>query len=93
MIDGSPRSEIDMVIKDLDLELKIDAMMGDFLEEVLEMSPCFRKRFTMMLLEHHDVILKFCSPSWWKELTKETSSRSSYVEMDLVGRRSSQLLA
>ncbi|GKB77795.1 hypothetical protein Tco_0944690 [Tanacetum coccineum] len=28
-----------------------------------------------MLLEHQDVILEFCSPSRWKELSKETSSK------------------
>ncbi|GKB44976.1 hypothetical protein Tco_0889918, partial [Tanacetum coccineum] len=32
MIDGIPYGEIDMVIKDLDLEPKIDAMMRDFLK-------------------------------------------------------------
>ncbi|GJY47890.1 hypothetical protein Tco_0437846 [Tanacetum coccineum] len=32
LIDGSPYGGIDMVIKDLDLEPKIDAMMRDFLE-------------------------------------------------------------
>ncbi|GKA38263.1 reverse transcriptase domain-containing protein [Tanacetum coccineum] len=32
LIDGSPCDEIDMVIKDLDLEPKIDAMIRDFLE-------------------------------------------------------------
>nr|GEU73324.1 hypothetical protein [Tanacetum cinerariifolium] len=42
VIDG----EIDMVIKDLDLEPKFDAMIRDFLY-----------------------------PSWWKELSKETSSK------------------
>ncbi|GKA14413.1 hypothetical protein Tco_0694059 [Tanacetum coccineum] len=40
------RARIDMVIKDLDLEPKIDAMMRGFLD-----------------------------PSWWKELSKETSSK------------------
>nr|GEZ03539.1 hypothetical protein [Tanacetum cinerariifolium] len=74
LIDGSPCGAIDMVIKDLDLETKIDAMMMDFLEYVLETSPCFRKRFTLMLLGNQDVISKFCSPSRWKELSKETSS-------------------
>ncbi|GKF55515.1 hypothetical protein Tco_0165855 [Tanacetum coccineum] len=38
------------------------------------MSPCFRKRLSLMLLEHKDVIAEFCSPSRWKELSKETSS-------------------
>ncbi|GJW87459.1 retrovirus-related pol polyprotein from transposon TNT 1-94 [Tanacetum coccineum] len=38
------------------------------------MSPCFRERLSLMLLEHKDVITKFCSPSWWKELSKETSN-------------------
>nr|GFA23217.1 hypothetical protein [Tanacetum cinerariifolium] len=32
LIDGSPYARIDMVIKDLDLEPKIDAMLRDFLE-------------------------------------------------------------
>ncbi|GJW29312.1 hypothetical protein Tco_0046187 [Tanacetum coccineum] len=41
LIDGSSYGGIDMVIKDLDLETKIDAMMRDFSEQVLEMSPCF----------------------------------------------------
>ncbi|GJU16369.1 ulp1 protease family, C-terminal catalytic domain-containing protein [Tanacetum coccineum] len=38
------------------------------------MSSCFRKRLSLMLLEHQDVIAKFCSLSWRKELSKETSS-------------------
>ncbi|GJZ54232.1 hypothetical protein Tco_0609117, partial [Tanacetum coccineum] len=46
LIDGSSCDEIDMVIKNLDLELKIDVMMRDFLY-----------------------------PSWWKELSKEMSSK------------------
>nr|GEZ79781.1 retrovirus-related Pol polyprotein from transposon TNT 1-94 [Tanacetum cinerariifolium] len=49
LIDGSSCGGIDMVIKDLDLELNINAMMRDF--------------------------WKFCNPSWWKELSKETSSK------------------
>ncbi|GJW13170.1 hypothetical protein Tco_0017303 [Tanacetum coccineum] len=65
----------DMIKENLDLKLAIDAMMRDFLDEVLEMSPCFRKRFTLMLLEYQDVILEFCSPSQWKELCEETSSK------------------
>ncbi|GKC58908.1 hypothetical protein Tco_1086506 [Tanacetum coccineum] len=56
MIDGSLCGGIDMIIKDLDFEPKIDAMMRDFLEYVLKTSPCFRERFTLMLLEHQDVI-------------------------------------
>ncbi|GKC06408.1 hypothetical protein Tco_0998018 [Tanacetum coccineum] len=32
MIDGSPCGRSDMVIKDLDLELKINAMLRDFLD-------------------------------------------------------------
>ncbi|GKF21886.1 hypothetical protein Tco_0070524 [Tanacetum coccineum] len=28
-----------------------------------------------MLLEHQDVISEFCSPSWWNELSKKTSSK------------------
>ncbi|GKD04245.1 hypothetical protein Tco_1179219, partial [Tanacetum coccineum] len=75
LIDGSPCGEIDMVIQDLDLEPKIGAMMRDFLKLVLKTSPCFKERFTLMLLEHQDAISKFCSPSWWKELSKEMSSK------------------
>ncbi|GJX66550.1 hypothetical protein Tco_0300893 [Tanacetum coccineum] len=59
----------------LDFEPKIDAMIRDFFEYVLETSLCFRERFTLMLLEYQDVILKFRSPSRWKELRKETSSK------------------
>nr|GEZ22837.1 hypothetical protein [Tanacetum cinerariifolium] len=69
------KMKCDMIIKNLDLRLTIDAMMRDFLEEVLEMSPCFRYIFSIMLLEHQDIIMKFCSPSRWKELSKETSSK------------------
>ncbi|GJT93695.1 hybrid signal transduction histidine kinase M [Tanacetum coccineum] len=36
LVNGSSYDGIDMVIKDLDLELKIDAMMRDFLELVVE---------------------------------------------------------
>ncbi|GJR01984.1 hypothetical protein Tco_0524968 [Tanacetum coccineum] len=43
---GSSCGKSDMVIKDLDLELKVDAMMRDFLD-----------------------------PSWWKDLSKKTSSK------------------
>ncbi|GKD49138.1 hypothetical protein Tco_1278114 [Tanacetum coccineum] len=75
LIDGSPCGGIDMVIIELYLESKIDAMMREFLEQVLEMSPCFKKRFTLMLLKHQVVILEFYSPSRWKELSKETSSK------------------
>ncbi|GJZ14111.1 hypothetical protein Tco_0549341 [Tanacetum coccineum] len=32
-------------------------------------------RFSMMLLEHQDIIAEFCGPSRWKELSKETSSK------------------
>nr|GEV85138.1 hypothetical protein [Tanacetum cinerariifolium] len=39
------------------------------------MSSCFRDRCTQMLLEHQDVILKFCSPFRQKDLSKETSSK------------------
>ncbi|GJR69432.1 hypothetical protein Tco_0015497 [Tanacetum coccineum] len=75
LIDGLPCVGIDMVIKELYLESKIDAMMREFLEQVLKMSPCFRKRFTLMLLEHQVVILEFYSPSRWKELSKDTISK------------------
>ncbi|GJV08753.1 hypothetical protein Tco_1346409 [Tanacetum coccineum] len=34
-----------------------------------------QKRFTLMLLEHQDVISEFSSSSWWKELSKETGSK------------------
>ncbi|GJR79898.1 hypothetical protein Tco_0150683 [Tanacetum coccineum] len=37
LIDGSSCDEIDMVIKDLDLEPKIDVMMRDFLELVIQL--------------------------------------------------------
>ncbi|GJV22506.1 hypothetical protein Tco_1371526 [Tanacetum coccineum] len=33
------------------------------------------ERFSMMLLEHHDVIAKFYGPSRWKELSKEASNK------------------
>ncbi|GKB64308.1 hypothetical protein Tco_0920494 [Tanacetum coccineum] len=46
LVDSSSCGRIDMVIKDLDLEPKIDAMMKDLLD-----------------------------PSWWKELSMETSSK------------------
>ncbi|GJY75183.1 hypothetical protein Tco_0480299 [Tanacetum coccineum] len=49
LIDDLSCGGIDMVIKDLDLEPKINAIMRDFLE-----------------------VLK---SSWWKELSKETSSK------------------
>ncbi|GJY54886.1 hypothetical protein Tco_0446550, partial [Tanacetum coccineum] len=32
------------------------------------------ERLSLMLLEHKDIVAEFCSPSWWKELSKETSS-------------------
>ncbi|GKB15672.1 hypothetical protein Tco_0849595 [Tanacetum coccineum] len=44
LVNGSSCDGIDMVIKDLDLDLK-------------------------------DIIAEFCSPSRWKELSKETSSK------------------
>ncbi|GKC96168.1 hypothetical protein Tco_1161610 [Tanacetum coccineum] len=63
-----------MVVKYLYLEPKIDTMMRDFLEYVLGTSPCFGKRFTLLLLEHQDVISEFKSSPRWKELSKETGS-------------------
>ncbi|GKF55942.1 hypothetical protein Tco_0166282, partial [Tanacetum coccineum] len=30
---------------------------------------------SMMLLEHQDIIAEFCGPSWWKELSKESSTK------------------
>ncbi|GKE96055.1 hypothetical protein Tco_1580910 [Tanacetum coccineum] len=45
------------------------------LVNVLETSPCFGKRFSMMLLEHRDIIMEFCGPSRWKELSKESGSK------------------
>ncbi|GKB98092.1 hypothetical protein Tco_0984229 [Tanacetum coccineum] len=65
----------DMITENLDLKPKINAMMRDFLEQVLEMSPCFGYRFSMMLLEHQDIVAEFCGPSQWKELSKESSSK------------------
>ncbi|GKC08046.1 hypothetical protein Tco_0999656 [Tanacetum coccineum] len=38
------------------------------------MSPCFEDRFTLMLLDHQDVISEFGSSSRWKELSKEMGS-------------------
>ncbi|GKA25074.1 retrotransposon protein, putative, ty1-copia subclass [Tanacetum coccineum] len=61
---------------------EVDAMMKDFLELVLETSPCFGKRLTLMLLEHQDVITEFCSPSRWKELSKETSRNAPVAIID-----------
>ncbi|GJW80057.1 hypothetical protein Tco_0144032 [Tanacetum coccineum] len=65
----------EMFIENLDFEPKINAMMRDFLKQVLETSPCFGERFTLMLLEHKDVISEFRSPSRWKKLSKETGSK------------------
>ncbi|GKG03471.1 hypothetical protein Tco_0311107, partial [Tanacetum coccineum] len=31
--------------------------------------------FSMMLLEHQDIIAEFCGPSRWKELSKESGSK------------------
>nr|GEV46791.1 hypothetical protein [Tanacetum cinerariifolium] len=75
LIDGSSYDRSDMVIKDLDLEPKVDDMMMDFLEQVLEMSPFFWERFSLKLLEHQDIIAEFCSPFRWKELSKGMSSK------------------
>ncbi|GKF44645.1 hypothetical protein Tco_0131197, partial [Tanacetum coccineum] len=72
MIDGLSCHAIDMVIENLDLEPRINAIMRDFLEKVLESSPCFIDRFIMMLLKHQDVISEFGSPPQWEELSKET---------------------
>ncbi|GJY01243.1 protein PIN-LIKES 6, partial [Tanacetum coccineum] len=33
------------------------------------------QRFSMMLLEHQNIAAEFCSPSWWKELSKESGSK------------------
>nr|GEW47993.1 hypothetical protein [Tanacetum cinerariifolium] len=41
------------------------------------MSSCFEKGFTMMLLEHKDVISKFGSFYWWGKLRKETGCKIS----------------
>ncbi|GJR74132.1 hypothetical protein Tco_0086497 [Tanacetum coccineum] len=63
MVDLTLKVKRDMIIENLDLKPKIDAMMRDFLEQVPETSPCFREGFTMMFLEHQDVISEFCYPS------------------------------
>nr|GEU54344.1 Gag-Pol polyprotein [Tanacetum cinerariifolium] len=34
-------------------------------------------RFSMMLLEHQDIIAEFCGPFWWKELSKESGLRAT----------------
>nr|GEY20483.1 ribonuclease H-like domain-containing protein [Tanacetum cinerariifolium] len=39
-----------------------------------------RKRLSLMLLEHKDVIEEFCSPSQWKELSKEMSTRKNKLK-------------
>nr|GEX34818.1 hypothetical protein [Tanacetum cinerariifolium] len=65
----------DMIVENLDLDPKINVMMRDFLKQVLKTSPCFGEKFTLMLLEHKDVISEFRSPSRWKELTNETGSK------------------
>nr|GEW27334.1 hypothetical protein [Tanacetum cinerariifolium] len=75
-----PSAECPMIINEKNIPLL----------DVLETSPCFRKRLSLMLLEHQDVIVKFCGPSRWKELTKKRVARSSHVEMDHAGRRSSR---
>nr|GEZ08763.1 hypothetical protein [Tanacetum cinerariifolium] len=66
---------IKAIVKYWHLEPKIKSMVRDFSKYFLETSPCFRKRFSLMLLEHQDIIMKFCSPFRWKELSKETSSK------------------
>ncbi|GJW04310.1 hypothetical protein Tco_1563166 [Tanacetum coccineum] len=75
LVNGLSCDGIDMVIKDLDLEPNVDAMMRDFLEQVLKTIPCFRERFSLMLLEHQDIIVEFSGPSHWKKLRKKTSSK------------------
>nr|GEV97533.1 putative reverse transcriptase, RNA-dependent DNA polymerase [Tanacetum cinerariifolium] len=75
MIDDAPFGLIYMVIKDLDLKPKVDAMMRDFLKYALEMSICFRKRFIVMLLEHQDVISKFGSSSRWEKLSMKMGTK------------------
>nr|GEW27882.1 reverse transcriptase domain-containing protein [Tanacetum cinerariifolium] len=59
LVNGSSCGESDMVIKDLDLEPNVDAMMRDFLEISLR---------------------SFAIPSEWKELSKETRSKSRSTE-------------
>nr|GEW67134.1 hypothetical protein [Tanacetum cinerariifolium] len=83
----------DMIVENLNLKLTVDAMMRDFLKQVLETSLCFRERFSLMLLEHQDIVAEFYGPSRWKELSKETSSKIPHVEMHPAGRCSRQLLA
>ncbi|GJV40784.1 hypothetical protein Tco_1419224 [Tanacetum coccineum] len=70
----------DMIIENLDLKLKIDAVMRDFLVQVLETSPCFGYRFSMILLEHQDIVAEFCCPSRWKELSKESGTSDEEIE-------------
>nr|GEV35136.1 reverse transcriptase domain-containing protein [Tanacetum cinerariifolium] len=48
LIDGSPYARIDMVINDLVLELKIDAMLRDFLEELNVISLALVARSTVI---------------------------------------------
>nr|GEX59537.1 ribonuclease H-like domain-containing protein [Tanacetum cinerariifolium] len=58
------------------------AIQEDYTMEMLESdveavrnASRYEKRLSLMLLEHKDVIEEFCSPSQWKELSKETSSK------------------
>nr|GEV11109.1 transposon Ty3-G Gag-Pol polyprotein [Tanacetum cinerariifolium] len=45
---------VDMIEKDLNLGPSVKAMMREFLDQVLVMSPCIVERFILMLLEHKD---------------------------------------
>nr|GEZ61882.1 hypothetical protein [Tanacetum cinerariifolium] len=51
----------------------------DRLREIHWVVPAFvvieGERFSMLSLEHQDIIAKFYGPSRWKELSKETSSK------------------
>ncbi|GJX16324.1 hypothetical protein Tco_0217156 [Tanacetum coccineum] len=76
LVNGSSCDGIDMVIKNLDLEPKIDTMVRDFLRKSFKWSSMLRiEIFSMMLLEHQDIIVEFCGPSRWKKLSKESGSK------------------
>nr|GEU46672.1 DNA-directed DNA polymerase [Tanacetum cinerariifolium] len=77
----------------LDLIFKLDEAVVRCTRDILRQRNCLDQLSeilwvvtTFIVIEGEDIVAKFCSPSRWKELSKEMSSMISHVVMDSTGR-------
>nr|GEV05932.1 hypothetical protein [Tanacetum cinerariifolium] len=64
----------DMIIKNLDLQPKFNAMMREFWSKSLKRVCASERDSSMMLLEHQDVIFEFSISFRWEKLRREMGS-------------------